>query len=52
MESFLTKTIKDPSKRNSTEIVSMGFAYLSKFPHWFAEKDPDYFKFMWRILHT
>jgi hypothetical protein len=49
---YSATVIKEPSKRESTELISMGMAYLYQDPQWFARKDPDYFQFMWRVLHT
>jgi len=46
------KTIKDPTLRSSTEVISTGLEQLYLHPHEMALKDPDFFKFMYRILHT
>lgn len=34
-----------------TEVVSMGLEYMAKEPAHFAAIDPDYFRFMWTIMH-
>jgi len=40
----------DPSKNPATEIISMGLEYMHSQPHVLAEKDPEYFDFMYNVL--
>jgi len=40
----------DPKINQYTEIISMGLEYMHSQPHVLAEKDPEYFDFMYNVL--